>query len=153
MLDPAPAQVLTSAILRNVDLLTPNQSEAAAILGSDSLEIRDFHQAEEAAKRLLELGPATVVLKLGPLGCLVAADGVRAAVPAFRVVARDTTAAGDVFNGALAVALAEGRPVFEAAVFANAAAAISVTRPGAQASIPGRDEVEEFLQRNAILVR
>jgi len=147
ILDPAPVRALSSELLRNVDFLTPNQSEAAALLGDPDLEIRGFGEALRAAERLLALGPAAAVLKLGSLGCYIAAGKVRAMVPGFEVSAVDTTAAGDIFNGAFAVALAEGADVLEAARFANAAAAISVTRPGAQSSIPSREEVEAFLSR------
>jgi ribokinase len=145
ILDPAPAQSLSLELLRRVDVLTPNQTEAAALLGDPNLEIDDFRHAVDAAERLLSLGPKAVVLKLGSLGSYVAADRIRAAVPGFAVAAVDTTAAGDIFNGALAVALSEGRGLVDAAGFANAAAAISVTRRGAQASVPSRNEVEELL--------
>jgi ribokinase len=145
ILDPAPVRPLSLELLRCVDFLTPNQTEAAALLGDPNLEIGDFGQAAYAAERLLSLGPRAVVLKLGSLGCYVAAGKVREAAPGFEVAAVDTTAAGDIFNGAFAVALAEGRDVAGAARFANAAAAISVTRPGAQTSVPSRDEVEELL--------
>lgn len=151
ILDPAPMRALSPELLRNVDFLTPNQSEAAALLGDPDLEIREFREAECVAERLLALGPAAAVLKLGSLGCYVAAGKVRAAVPGFEVSAVDTTAAGDVFNGAFAVALAEGEDVLGAARFANAAAAISVTRPGAQSSIPSREEVEAFLSRRCAI--
>ena len=147
ILDPAPARELPRPLLGAVDFLTPNQSEAATLLGNPSWEIRDFADAAEAANRLLALGPSTVVMKLGALGCLVVgAHGNEKAV-GFKVQAVDTTAAGDAFNGAFAVALAEGQTVAEAAVFANASAAISVTRAGAQASLASRDEVVEFLER------
>ena len=92
------------------------------------------------------MGPKTVILKLGDQGCLLLDDAGPRRFPAFPVEVRDTTAAGDTFNAALAVALVEGKPMDEAIQFANAAAAISVTRPGAQASAPNRAEVEKFLQ-------
>jgi ribokinase len=111
------------------------------------LVIHEFRQAEAVAGRLLALGPAAVVLKLGSLGCYVESGTLKSAIPAFEVSAVDTTAAGDVFNGALAVALAEGATLTEAAQFANAAAAISVTRHGAQSSAPSRQEVEMFVRR------
>lgn len=145
ILDPAPARVLLPSLLRNVDILTPNQTEAAVLLGDPACVIRDFTGAEEAATALLALGASAVVLKLGALGCLVANARTRHRVRGFQVAAVDTTAAGDVFNGALAVALSEGKPLPEAAVFANAAASISVTRRGAQTSMPCRQEVEQFL--------
>jgi ribokinase len=145
ILDPAPARALPEALLGLVDFLTPNQTEAATILGAPDMRIESFRDAAEAAVKLLKLGPAGVVLKLGNLGCFVHTPSFVGPVKSFPVKAVDTTAAGDVFNGAFAVALAEGRPVAEAARSANAAAAISVTRPGAQSSVPSREEVGAFL--------
>jgi ribokinase len=139
ILDPAPARALPAEVLRHVDILTPNETEAAALCGAGPLA------AAETAARLLALGPATVILKLGSQGCYVARGEQRTPVAGFAVEAVDTTAAGDTFNGALAVALAEGRDLLAGARFANAAAALSVTRPGAQSSLPSRDEVEAFL--------
>ncbi|MGD0497623.1 MAG: ribokinase [Bryobacteraceae bacterium] len=145
ILDPAPARPLPPSLLRKVDFLTPNQLEAAILLGEPLREIRDFSDAEEAAAGLLALGPSTVVVKLGSLGCLVASGQTRVRIHGFPVAAVDTTAAGDAFNGGLAVALAEGRPPVEAAKFANAAGAIAVTRYGAQASLPSRDDLSLLL--------
>lgn len=144
ILDPAPARPLPAALLRNVAILTPNQTEAACIL-ANAREIRGFEDAVTAARSLAALGPRSVLMKLGALGCLWwdGMDERRATPP--RVNPVDTTAAGDVFNGALAVALAEGRTPDQALRFANAAAAISVTRLGAQSSIPARPEVERYL--------
>lgn len=141
ILDPAPARALPEALLGFVDFLTPNQTEAATILGAPSMRIRSFQDAAESARQLLKLGPAGVVLKLGSLGCFVHTPSFVGPVEAFPVCAVDTTAAGDIFNGALAVTLAEGKHVADAARFASAAAAISVTRPGAQSSVPSREEV------------
>ncbi len=145
ILDPAPAQALPPELLGFVDFLTPNQTEAALLLGSDQ-EIESYPDAEEAAPQLLARGPSTVILKLGSLGAVVATRAAVYRVPGFAVKAIDSTAAGDTFNGALAVALAEGRALKEAVRFANAAGAISVTRHGAQSSIPRRPEVDEFLR-------
>jgi len=144
VLDPAPAQVLPEELLAEVDILTPNESEACLLLGR-APERLALEQVPGIAAALLALGPRAVVLKLGELGCYYADGGRAFASPGFRVQATDTTAAGDTFNGALAVALAEQRPIEEALAFANAAAALSVTRLGAQASIPSREEVEQFL--------
>jgi ribokinase len=141
VLDPAPARPLPDRLLRNVDCLTPNESEALLLLGrtGGALSLDD---APEIARALLRRGPRTVILKLGEKGALLD-DGKGARhFPAPKAEAVDATAAGDTFNGALAVALAEGRELAEAIAFANAAAALSVTRLGAQASIPSRDEVE-----------
>ncbi len=148
ILDPAPARTLSRDVLGNVDLLTPNETEALTLLGAAGERIETVSQAEAeaAAKQLLGLGVGTVVLKLGPLGCLVAGSGFCEAIPGFAVEAVDTTAAGDTFNGALAVGLVEGKVLPEAARFANAAAALSTTRAGAQPSMPSREEVERCLR-------
>jgi ribokinase len=144
MLDPAPAQPLPRELLSLVDILTPNESEALLLLGRRPARVSPA-DAPSLARGLRELGARTVVLKLGDQGCFFD-DGYRQAHhPAFPVEVRDSTAAGDTFNAALAVALAEGREVDDALQFANAAAAISVTRVGAQASVPSRSEVDYLL--------
>ena len=101
--------------------------------------------AARAAEALLARGVQNVIITMGARGALVAGKNLRQRIPAFKVKPVDTTAAGDVFNGALALALAEGRPLLEAARFASAAAAISVTRMGAQTSAPTRKEIERLL--------
>jgi ribokinase len=144
ILDPAPAQALDRELLAATDILTPNESEACFLLDRpmDRLDVAD---APDVARNLLRLGPGAVVLKLGDRGCCYADPELELYVPAFPFEAVDSTAAGDTFNAALAVALAEGMPVKRALRFANAAAGISVTRRGAQTSIPSRDEVDSFL--------
>lgn len=144
LLDPAPARPLADALLASVDCLTPNESEAMLLLGrrEGTLALAEAH---EAARALLRRGPRSVILKLGAQGALLEDGTGGRHFPAPRVAAVDATAAGDTFNGALAAALAEGTSMVEAIGFANAAAALSVTRVGAQASIPGRDEVEAAL--------
>jgi ribokinase len=149
LLDPAPVRRLPASILRAVTYLTPNQSEAAHLLGDPHLSIDNGDTARRVAQKLMELGPRGVILKLGQDGCYVAADGFLSPVEGFAVEAIDTTAAGDTFNGALAVCLAEGLPISVAARFANAAAALSVTRNGAQDSIPNRHAVMTFLNEAA----
>lgn len=145
ILDPAPAQRLPKDILGATDILTPNESEACVLLGDAPRRLTpDDGLAVSAALRAL--GPQIVILKLGEQGAYYFDGDTALHAPGFAVTARDTTAAGDTFNAALAVALAEQRPVAEALRFANAAAAISVTRPGAQASIPSREEVLGFLE-------
>ena len=146
MLDPAPAQPLPRDLLERVDILTPNESEACILLGCPVSRVTPA-EAPALAADLLRLGPKAVILKLGEQGCYYYDGQAAIHSPAFQVTARDTTAAGDTFNAGLAVALAEGKDIGEALRFANAAAAISVTRLGAQASIPSRAEVEEFLNR------
>lgn len=144
ILNPAPARELPDTLLRRVSVLTPNEIEAEALSG---VKVRDPRSAEKAARRLLQRGVEAVIVTLGARGALVASAAGVELVRGFRVRAVDTTAAGDVFNGALAVALGEGRPLREAVRFANAAAAISVTRPGAQPSAPTRAEIERLLRR------
>ncbi len=148
ILDPAPARALASSLLKNTDVLTPNESEALVILGREGNEI-SLDKAPQFAQRLLELGPKCVILKLGEKGAWLADERRSCHFPARKVVAVDVTAAGDTFNGALAVILAEGKSLEEAIVFANCAAAISVTRLGAQTSIPTRSEVEALLTVDA----
>lgn len=144
ILDPAPAQPLPPEMLRHVDLLTPNESEARLLLGMPPGGIAQG-EAPEFAAQLLRLGPRAVCLKLGGAGCYFTDGAVEHFAEGFAVEAVDTTAAGDTFNGALAVALAEGKPWPDALRFANAAAALSVTRKGAQTSIPSRAEVDRML--------
>lgn len=145
MLDPAPAQPLDSAILRATRWFTPNETEAAFYAGTrHAVEPR----ADALRDALFARGIPGVVLKQGARGAYLAtSDGWHAHVNAFPVRAVDTTAAGDAFNGAFAVGLMLGMDPAPAARFAAAAAAISVTRPGAQTSMPARKEVEELLQR------
>ena len=144
ILDPAPAQRLSSELLETVDILTPNETEALLLLGRPPGRI-SLADAPALAHSLRDRGPKAVVLKLGDQGCFYCDEAIELTSGALPVKACDTTAAGDVFNAALAVALAEGRSMTEALRFANAAAAISVTRVGAQSSVPARAEVEQFL--------
>jgi ribokinase len=138
MLDPAPAQALPRSILELVDYLTPNESEAALLTNASS----QYPQA--TANALHALGARQVVLKLGAKGAFFS-DGASAhSSPAPKVEAIDSTAAGDTFNAALAVALSEAQPVESALRFANRAAALSVTRLGAQSSAPTRQEVDSL---------
>ncbi len=139
MLDPAPSAPLPDSIWSRVAWFTPNETEAPLYV-SAKLNVKD------AAQHLLARGLKGVILKRGAEGALVATkDGRAKWLPAFRVKAIDSVGAGDCFNGALAVALMEGQDPIVAAHFASAAAAISVTRRGAQASMPTRAEVDRFL--------
>lgn len=144
VLDPAPAQPLAGEILGQIDILTPNESEACLLLGEAPRRLT-VADAPGVAAALRAMGPRAVILKLGEQGAYYSGEDTTVHAAGFTVTARDTTAAGDTFNAALAVALAEDKPIPEALRFANAAAAISVTRPGAQASIPTREEVLAFL--------
>jgi ribokinase len=141
ILNPAPAniEIVARGLLRWVDVLTPNEREAALLTGID---LSRGPPAEEAAvERLREMGAAAIVLTLGDRGCLVA-DGRTTRIPAVTVTSIDATAAGDAFNGALAVGLAEGHSLVEAAEWATVAASISVTHKGAQPSLPRRREID-----------
>jgi ribokinase len=145
MLDPAPAHELPSEIFSKLLWFTPNETEAAFFSGLS-------HETEPAhiAQKLLESGVKGVALKLGARGVYLAtADGISQMVPSFSVQAVDTTAAGDAWNGAFATALLSGKDAIHAAQFATAAAAVSVTRPGAQSSMPSRREVEKLLAGHA----
>jgi ribokinase len=145
MLNPAPAHPLDDELLSYISVLTPNKLEAESLTG---ISITDERSVELAGRILLEHGLARVIITLGSKGSMVIDNGGAEHVPAFRIKSVDTTAASDVFNGALAVALAEGKNFYESVRFGNAAAAISATRLGAQPSIPRREEVLEMLRKN-----
>jgi ribokinase len=142
ILDPAPALPnLPPDLFRQIDVLTPNESEASQLLGGYAGDLR-MDEATTIARKLQSLGPRTVIIKMGPQGCLLAEGSRTTQIPAPQVKVVDTTAAGDIFNAALAVARAEGASLKNACEFAVRAAALSVTRFGAQPSVPGRAEVE-----------
>ncbi len=146
VLNPAPAaiEVADRRVLSLVDVLTPNEGEAAALAG-DAIESNRtsdaIERAQRAGERLRSLGTIAVVITLGAEGCLVVAEEVTH-LPGLNVQAVDATAAGDAFNGALAVALAEGKPLIDAARWANRIAAVAVSRVGAQPSLPRREEIQ-----------
>jgi ribokinase len=144
ILNPAPAQVLPDSLLRKISLLTPNETEASMLTG---IGVADIPSATQAARALQKRGARDVIVTMGANGALVAIGEEATWVPGFKVKAVDTTAAGDVFNGALAVRIAEGCKVIDAVRFAHAAAAISVTRRGAQPSIPTRREINARLSK------
>jgi ribokinase len=144
ILDPAPAQALSSEMLRDVDILTPNEAEACALLGREPGRI-GVAEAAEMASGIAALGSHMVVMKLGDCGCYFYGAGDGCHVPAVRVEVIDSTGAGDTFNAGLAVALAEGSPMRHALRFANQAAALSTTRVGAQAAAPSRAEVDALI--------
>lgn len=138
ILNPAPVNLQASGILHLVDILTPNESEAGLLSG---VPVVDIESARQAAVRIQNQGVKHVILTLGKTGAVLLEGNEFYHIPAPEVEAVDTTAAGDVFNGALAVALAEGSNLKEAASFACRAAAAAVTKMGAQSSIPRREEV------------
>ena len=144
ILDPAPAQKLSPELLKMVDVLTPNETEAQILTGIEVTSNRD--SARTAAKKLLEYGVKSVILTMGAKGFLLANDDRMESVPAVKVDAVDATAAGDAFTGSLAVGLAQGKTLPDAALFANQVAALSVTKMGAQSSMPAKEEVESFVR-------
>jgi len=141
ILNPAPARELPDTLLRRVDYLTPNETEAGILSG---ITVDSPKAAEMAAKRLLARGVGTVIITLGAEGSMMVSRTETCRYPARRVRAVDTTAAGDAFNGALAYALTNGRTLHEAIPFANDVASLSVTRFGAQSSMPSLAEVRRF---------
>ncbi|HAG82718.1 MAG TPA: ribokinase [Cyanobacteria bacterium UBA12227] len=148
ILDPAPAQNLPDELYPLVDIITPNQLEASHLVGFPVNEIETAHQA---ATVLRQRGVATVIVKLGAQGAYCTTASETFFVPAFSVQAVDTVAAGDAFNGALAVALAEGLSLREAVLWGVAAGAISVTKAGAQPSLPDRDTFDQFLRDRGVI--
>jgi len=147
MLDPAPARDLPPKLLLQLAWLTPNQLEAGFLCGHPGHAIAPA-QIPQCAEELLSRGPRNVLIKLGAHGAYLATrDGLRQHIPAYKVRAVDGTAAGDAFNGALAVGLLQGKSSVEAAIFASAVAALSVTRKGAQPSMPTAQEVSKFLKK------
>ncbi len=146
ILNPAPAQALPDELLTLLDMITPNETETEILTG---VKVVDEQSAQQAAQVFHQKGIKTVLITLGSKGVYVSQQGQTSEIVAgFRVEAKDTTAAGDTFNGALMTALLEDKPLAEAIRFAHAAAAISVTRQGAQPSIPTREETLNFLKNN-----
>jgi ribokinase len=144
MLDPAPApSSLPNDLLQAVDIITPNETEAARLAGSTATSLT-LDEAGSIARKLQSMGPKTVIMKLGAQGCLLLDGDVATPVAAPKVNAVDTTAAGDEFNAAFAVAISEAASLVDACRFAAHAAALSVTRLGSQASMPSRQEFDRF---------
>jgi ribokinase len=147
MLDPAPARELPEGLLQCATWITPNESETRILCGLDANEPVTPATAERCANLLLERGPQNVVIKMGSQGAFLAtAAGTREMIPPFAVKAVDSTAAGDAFNAGFAVSLLSGAAPVQAARYAAAVAAISVTRMGAQPSMPSARDVNRFLK-------
>jgi ribokinase len=139
ILNPAPARKLSDNLLKHTWLITPNETEAETITG---VKITDISSAEKAAALIQERGVKNIIITLGETGAFIKSEKFTGLIPGVKVIPVDTTAAGDVFNGALAVAISEGLSLEDAVIFSNKAASISVTRMGAQASAPYRNEIK-----------
>jgi len=146
ILDPAPAQKLSTELLGMVDVLTPNETEAGILTG---IEVIDVDSAQLAAEKLLKLGVKAVILTMGAQGYLLATVESMEFVPSIKINAVDATAAGDAFTGSLAVGLARGKILKDAALFANYVAALSVMKMGAQSSMPNAEQVKNFIRQNS----
>ncbi len=142
--DPAPAQNIDREIFKYVDIITPNESEIFTLTG--------IKKIDAAVDELLKAGCENVLLKMGEKGCFFKGKLAQIKIDAFKVKPVDTTAAGDIFNAGFAVEFEKTRDLEKALIFASAAAAISVTRKGAQSSIPSQDEVTEFLKERGFRV-
>jgi ribokinase len=145
VLDPAPARAVADVLLRSCHYLTPNESELAVLTGGAPQPSLRRSDAVARARQLLARGAARVLVKMGRQGALLVTETTEQLYPAFAVESVDSTAAGDAFNAGFAFALARGAPEAEAIRFASATGAVSVTRPGAQPSMPTRAEVEALL--------
>jgi len=146
ILNPAPAQTLSDSLLADLAMITPNETEAELLTG---VKVETEADAQKAADILRDKGVGIVIITLGSQGAFYCGPDGSRLVSGFRVEAIDTTAAGDTFNGALVAGLQEGKSMDDAIRFAHAAASISVTRLGAQTSIPSRAEVDNFLKANS----
>ena len=141
ILNPAPARTLPEHLLKQVDFLTPNETELEILSGKS---VKDVESAKAAAANLLKKGVKNIIVTLGEKGALLVNENQHKLFPTRQVTAVDTTAAGDAFNGALALSLAKGEEIAAAIQFANQVASFSVTRMGAQSSMPTRDEIEAW---------
>jgi len=146
ILNPAPGRKLERRLIEKISCLTPNETEAAILTG---IRVTDDDTARKAGTKLLELGAGSVVVTMGKRGAMLITTEGSSLVPVFAVHPVDATAAGDAFTGGLAYAIASGRDLRDAVEFANAAAALAVTKMGAQPSMPTRDELERFLDSAA----
>jgi ribokinase len=141
IINPAPVQNLPDELLKRIWLITPNEKEAETLTG---IKVKDYSSAEKAAQIFLEKGVRNVVISMGARGAFIKSEKFTGDIPAVKVRVVDLTAVGDVFNGALSVALAESKDFRDAVIFANKAASISATRMGAQASAPYRKEIPDL---------
>jgi len=145
ILNTAPVQPICDAVLRYVDIITPNEVEAEVLTG---VEVKDEASADKAAAWFFDRGVKNVLITMGSRGVYVNTGDKKELIPAYRVEAVDTTGAGDAFNGGLLAALAEGKNLWQAARFANGLAALSVQKIGTTPSMPTRAEIEKFIEDN-----
>jgi ribokinase len=145
ILDPAPAQALPEEIYGLIDIITPNETEAALLVG---FPVENKKDASRAVKVLEERGVGQSIIKMGSKGAFANIEGKETFFKAFPVIAVDTVAAGDAFNGALAVALSEDKPIQEAIRWGMAGGALSVTKEGAQPAMPERNDLLAILEKN-----
>ena len=145
ILNPAPAQPLSDNLLKKIDILTPNETEAEILC--ENIKVENLNDAKQAAKQLLDRGVKTVILTLGDKGAYLSNKDIECYIEALKVKVIDTTGAGDAYNGGLAAALAEGKDIIEAAKFANVVGALSVTKIGTAPAMPYRDDIENYLKR------
>ncbi len=143
ILNTAPVQPISDEVLSKVDLITPNEVEAEILTG---ICVDSKEAADKAAEWFFNKGVKNVLITLGGRGVYISSEGKSGIIPAYKVDAIDTTGAGDAFNGGLLAALSEGKNLWDAAVFANALAALSVQRLGTTPAMPTREEIEQFLQ-------
>jgi ribokinase len=143
ILDPAPTQYLSQEILDNVDILTPNQTEAEYLTG---IKVTDSNSAKMAAEAIFKLGVNTVVVKIGAIGAYYISNNEAGLIPSYQVDAVDSVAAGDAFGAALTVALCEGKCLKDAVIYGTASGALAVTKNGAQSAMPTRIELESFIR-------
>lgn len=143
VMNPAPAGKIDKSLFKDIDYITPNETEAEYFTG---IRVTDEKTAEQAADCLLAKGVHNVIITLGKAGVYAKTTEFKGIVPSFRVNAVDTTGAGDAFNGGFCVALAEGKSVKDAILFGSALAAVSVTRPGTSPAMPNREEIEKMLR-------
>ncbi len=148
VLNPAPGKKLRSEILEMIDIITPNETEAEVLT---DIEVKGLDDADRAGARLLKMGAGIVIVTLGEKGSLLCRRSGSTYFKPFKVKAVDTTAAGDAFNGVLVYALSVGRDIEEAILYGNAAGAITVTRIGAQSSLPDKSEIDDFLRQTGVI--
>lgn len=147
VLNPAPVQIISDELLKKVDVFTPNEVEASIL---SNIDIKTKDDVAKTAEFFLDKGVKNVIITLGADGAYIATQSKKVSIPSIKVKVVDTTGAGDAFNGGLATALAEGKDIFEAAIFANIVAGLSVTKIGTAPAMPFRKDIEEFIENNKI---